>query len=171
MRAVDVLTAGIENVRSVVHQALDDVPEPLLTARLDPQANTVAWLVWHLARVQDDHVAAALGQAEQVWTAQGYARRMHLPLDDAEIGYGMSSDDAARVRASARDLLSYLDAVCDTTVALVGRLDDDDLDRVVDTSYDPPVTLGVRLLSVLTDDLQHAGQAAYALGVLSRQRR
>ena len=50
------------------------------------------------------------------------------------------------------------------------RLTDDDLDRIVDTSWDPPVTLGVRLISVLSDDLQHAGQAAFVRGVLERRR-
>ena len=37
----------------------------------------------------------------------------------------------------------------------------DDLDRVVDRRWDPPVTLGVRLVSIADDSLQHAGQAAY----------
>jgi hypothetical protein len=37
---------------------------------------------------------------------------------------------------------------------------------VVDDSWDPPVTVSIRLVSILADDLQHAGQAAYARGVL-----
>ena len=40
-------------------------------------------------------------------------------------------------------------------------------DRVVDRTWDPPVTLGVRLVSILDDDTQHAGQAAYVRGLLS----
>jgi uncharacterized damage-inducible protein DinB len=47
-------------------------------------------------------------------------------------------------------------------------LSDEDLDRVVDTNWDPPVTLGVRLVSVLSDDFQHLGQAAYLRGLLGR---
>ena len=48
------------------------------------------------------------------------------------------------------------------------RFTEADLERVVDTSWDPPVTLGVRLISVISDDLQHAGQAAYAAGLLKQ---
>jgi hypothetical protein len=53
-------------------------------------------------------------------------------------------------------------------VHYVDGLTDADLDRVVDRRWDPPVTLGVRLVSVADDDLQHAGQAAFARGVVER---
>ena len=55
----------------------------------------------------------------------------------------------------------------DQTVTWIAGLDEDDLDRVVDTSWDPPVTLGARLVSVVNDDTQHVGQAAYARGLLT----
>ena len=105
-------------------RAVDGLGEDALTARLDPRANTIAWLAWHLARGQDAQVAAAVGR-DQVWTRDGWAGRFALPTDD-------------------------------------------DLDRVVDEAWDPPVTLGVRLVSVAVDSLQHAGQAAYVRGVLER---
>ena len=56
-------------------------------------------------------------------------------------------------------------------MAYLATLDDDDLDRVVDTRWDPPVTVGVRLVSVIADDLQHVGQAAYVRGLLHRRAR
>jgi len=46
-----------------------------------------------------------------------------------------------------------------------------ELDRIVDRRWDPPVTVGVRLVSVADDCLQHAGQAAYARGLLRLQGR
>ena len=52
------------------------------------------------------------------------------------------------------------------TLEFVGGLADDDLARVVDERWDPPVTLGVRLVSVIDDAVQHAGQAAYARGII-----
>jgi hypothetical protein len=42
-----------------------------------------------------------------------------------------------------------------------------DLARTVDDRWDPPVTLGVRLVSIADDSLQHVGQAAYLRGLLS----
>ncbi len=44
-----------------------------------------------------------------------------------------------------------------------------DLDVVVDERWDPPVTLGVRLVSVVNEVNQHVGQAAYVRGLLERR--
>lgn len=129
--------------------------------------NTIAWLIWHLTRVQDDHVAEVAGH-EQTWISDGWHDRFGLPFDAHAIGYGQSATEVGRVAASAELLTGYLDAVHARTIAYVRGLSPDDLDRVVDERWDPPVTLGVRLVSVISDDLQHAGQAAYARGVLSR---
>ncbi|MGQ7296900.1 mycothiol transferase [Quadrisphaera sp. KR29] len=176
MDATQVLQGGLDQVREVVAAALEGLGEDQLRTPLEPGTNTVAWLVWHLARVQDDHVAHVAG-TEQVWISPAagsgggvsWARRFDLPLDDDEIGYGFDEQQVLAVRAPAHLLRGYLDAVHERTSAYLAGLSPDDLDRVVDTSWDPPVTLGVRLTSVLGDDLQHAGQAAYAAGVLRRR--
>ena len=177
MDATEVLQNGLDQVRDVVAQALDGLTDDQLTKPPEPGSNTVAWLVWHLARVQDDHVAHVAG-SDQVWTSpvagaggggDTWARRFDLPLDDDEIGYGFDEQQVLAVRAPADLLRGYLDAVHERTSAYLAGLSAEDLDRVVDTDWDPPVTLGVRLTSVLGDDLQHAGQAAYAAGVLRRR--
>ncbi len=140
-----------------------------LAWRPDPDANSIGWLAWHLARVQDDHIAE-VAEREQVWTAQGFARRFDLPFDDSVIGYGQSSDDVAKVRVESPQLLTdYLDAVLAATQNYLSWLTPEDLDRVIDDRWDPPVTLGVRLVSVLNDDLEHAGQASYVRGLLDRR--
>jgi uncharacterized damage-inducible protein DinB len=137
-----------------------------LAARVDGRANSIAWLVWHLARVQDDHVSD-VADAEQAWTADGWVERFGLPLDAADTGFGHTDEQVSAVRVDDPDLLTgYLDAVHERTVAFVSGLSADDLDRVVDTRWDPPVTLGVRLVSVIDDDLEHLGQAAFSKGLL-----
>lgn len=150
-----------------VLDGLDGADDPVLTFRVDPEANTVAWLVWHLSRVQDDHLAG-VSDAEQVWTAQGFAERFALPFADDAIGYGQSPQEAGQVRVAAADLLAYHRAVHERSVEYLGGITDDELDRVVDRDWDPPVTLAVRLVSVLSDALQHVGQAAYVRGVAER---
>jgi uncharacterized damage-inducible protein DinB len=167
MDHADLLTDAFSRIREVVHGVLKDLPEAHLTARVDPEANTIAWLIWHLTRVQDDHVAGVAGR-EQVWVAYGWRDRFGLPFEAAAIGYGQSPAEAGEVEASADLLLGYYDAVHARTVDYVRALSPADLDRVVDERWEPPVTLGVRLVSVISDDLQHAGQAAYVRGVLSR---
>ncbi|MFC8535584.1 DUF664 domain-containing protein [Streptomyces sp. NPDC057249] len=169
MNVTDILTDGYTRIRETVHAAVEGLGPDDLHARLDDDANSIAWLVWHLTRVQDDHIADAAG-TEQLWTAQGWAGRFDLPLPTDATGYGQSSEEVAAVRVGSADLLiGYYDAVHENTLGYLRGLGGHALDRVVDEAWDPPVTLGVRLVSVLSDDLQHAGQAAYVRGVLERR--
>jgi uncharacterized damage-inducible protein DinB len=164
---IELLTNAFGEIRDLGHSAVDGLGKDQLNGQIADGANTVSWLLWHLARVQDDHVADVAG-TQQVWTAAGWADRFDLPFDAAATGYGHSADEVTRVTVDSGDLLTgYLDAVTDATLAYLETVTDDDLDRVVDESYDPPVTLGVRLLSVVGDDLQHIGQAAFASGLAS----
>jgi uncharacterized damage-inducible protein DinB len=166
--SAELLTDAFDRVRGVVHQAVAGLSPDELATRVDPGANSIAWLVWHLTRIQDDHVAGVAG-AEQVWTSAGWAERFALPFAATDTGYGHDDADVASVKADADLLLGYLDAVHEKTVAYVATLTDADLPRVVDRNWDPPVTLAVRLVSVVSDDLQHAGQAAFVRGVIARR--
>jgi hypothetical protein len=166
---MELLVDAFGRVREVVHRAVDGLTPEALAFRVDPEANSIAWLVWHLTRIQDDHVAGVAG-TEQVWTAQGWVERFGLPFGPAATGYGHRPADVAAVRVDSGELLAgYHDAVWRQTTGYLAALGDADLDRVVDRSWDPPVTLGVRLVSVVADDLQHAGQAAFVRGLLGRR--
>ena len=147
--------------------AVDTTDVTVLTTSPEPGANTIAWLVWHLARVQDHHVAELL-DTDQIWVGGDWAERFGLAPDPSNTGYGHSAEEMAEVQPRDRqDLLDYLDAVMARTNEMLRALQPDDLDRVVDRRWDPPVTLGVRLVSIADDSLQHAGQAAYVRGLFS----
>jgi uncharacterized damage-inducible protein DinB len=166
--STDLLIDAFERVREAVHDAVDGLSSAQLEQRIDPDANSIAWLVWHLTRVQDDHVADA-AQSDQVWRSGGWHERFGLPLEAADTGYGHRPDEVAAVRGISAELLTgYYDAVHRTSIDWVRSLDDAAFARVVDDSWDPPVTLAVRLISVISDDLQHAGQAAFVRGLVTR---
>ena len=168
MESPELLLTAFDDVEEAVRGAVDGIDPALLTARVDPEANTVAWLVWHLTRVQDDHIADVAG-SEQVWTRDGWHERFGLPLDVADIGYGHRPEQVSAVRVpSAQLLIDYHQAVFEQSRQYLAGLTEADLARVVDESWDPPVTLAVRLVSVLSDDLQHVGQAGYLTGLLGR---
>lgn len=167
-RSSALLIDAFDRVRETVHESVEGLREEQLAHRLDGEANSIAWLVWHLTRIQDDHVAGVAGTG-QVWIEDGWVDRFGLPFDPADHGYGHSSEEVAAVRADASLLLGYHDAVHERTVAYLSTIGDEDLPRVVDESWDPPVTLAVRLVSVVNDDMQHAGQAAFVRGLVERR--
>jgi Protein of unknown function (DUF664) len=164
----ELLLDGFGRIRDSVHDVVMGMSLESLTFRPDRSANPIGWLVWHLTRIQDDHIAAVAG-TEQRWTAEGWDARFALPFDRLETGYGQDAEDAGSVAVEPTLLVGYHDAVHSATVEFVRALHDADLDRVVDTRWDPHVTLGVRLVSVIADDLEHAGQAAYVRGLFLRR--
>ncbi|MEV0665362.1 DUF664 domain-containing protein [Actinomadura luteofluorescens] len=166
MTSAELLTDAFDRIQQVVHGAVGGLDGPRLAGRPAEGANSIAWLVWHLTRIQDDHIAGVAG-TDQVWTRDGWADRFALPFDASDTGYGHTPDDVAAVQVDPDLLTGYHDAVHDRTVQYVSGLTDADLPRIVDRAWDPPVTLAVRLISVVSDDLQHAGQAAYVRGLLT----
>jgi hypothetical protein len=166
MHAKDILIDGFNRIQEEVHAAVEGLGPDDLSGRPSETGNSIAWLVWHLTRVQDDHMADAFG-LDQVWLAQDWEKRFGLDLPRRDTGYGHSSAKVAKVRVDSGDLLTgYYDAVHEQSLGALRELSAKDLERIVDENWDPPVTLGVRLVSVLSDDLQHVGQAAYVRGLL-----
>ncbi|MFF8371621.1 DUF664 domain-containing protein [Streptomyces lydicus] len=166
--STDLLVDAFGRIREAVEEAVDGLDPDEIASRPAEEANSVGWLVWHLTRIQDDHVAGVAG-TEQVWTADGWYERFGLPFAADDTGYGHSPEDVAAVRDLSAELLTdYHEAVHDATVQYLAGVEDKDFKRVVDRAWSPPVTLGVRLVSVIADDLQHAGQAAYVRGLLGR---
>ncbi|MFJ6606144.1 mycothiol transferase [Streptomyces lydicus] len=166
--STDLLVDAFGRIREAVEEAVDGLDPDEIASRPAEEANSVGWLVWHLTRIQDDHVAGVAG-TEQVWMADGWYERFGLPFAADDTGYGHSPEEVAAVRDLSAELLTdYHEAVHDATVQYLAGVEDKDYKRVVDRAWSPPVTLGVRLVSVIADDLQHAGQAAYVRGLLGR---
>ena len=162
---ITLLTDAFGRVRELVQRLTDNLEDPVATFRVDSEANTPDWLIWHLTRVQDDHVAELAG-VEQAWPS--WRERFDLPLPDDDTGFGHGPEEVVSVRADAALLDGYHADVHALTLRYVEQLTQDELDRVVDTRWDPAVTASARLVSVLGDCWQHLGQAAYVIGVARR---
>jgi DinB family protein len=166
MDVSELLLEAFGRIPPLAAQAVDGLDQAALTESPEDGANTIGWLVWHLARVQDSHIAEVL-DAEQLWTTGEWAARIGLSPDPSNTGYGHTREEMLAVRPEGPGvLLDYLDAVQRRTTSMLEELEPGELDRVVDVRWDPPVTLGVRLVSIADDSLQHAGQAAYVRGLL-----
>jgi hypothetical protein len=145
---VDELTAGLT--------------EEQANYRPSPDANSIAWLIWHSARVQDIQLAPIAG-IEQVWTADGWVDRFGLDLPRNDSGYGHGPEEVAKVHAPVDLLSGYYHALHKVTLEFVARITAEDLARIVDRNWDPPVTASARIVSIIDDCAQHLGQAAYLL--------
>ena len=170
-----------------VDELTDGLTDEVASYRPTPQANSIGWLIWHSARVQDIQVcdiaktladgrsdkprSEADGRSDKprsetdVWTRDGWVDRFGLDLPRDDTGYGHSADAVVKVRASAELLAGYYHAVHDMTLEFVETLTDADLERIVDQHWDPPVTASARLVSIVDDCAQHLGQAAYLRGI------
>lgn len=167
MDSPQLLADAFGRIRHLVDRTSQGLDNHTLTSRLDDDANPIGWLVWHLTRVQDDHVSEIAGR-DQDWT--GWADRFGLPANPSNTGYGHDSDEVGAFDPVSSELLvAYHDEVADHTIAYLEGADPSDLDRTIDRSWDPPVTVGVRLVSVIGDSYQHLGQAAYVRGILERR--
>jgi uncharacterized damage-inducible protein DinB len=168
MELPDVLADLFARVTEHVHEAVDGLDAEQLRARPAAGANSIGWMIWHLTRVQDHHMADILGE-EQIWVTGDWGPRFSLASTPHNTGYGHSPAEVAAVKPeSAIALVEYYEAVEARTRAFLEGVTPKALDRVVDERWDPPVTLGVRLISIADDDIQHAGQACYVRGLLER---
>jgi Protein of unknown function (DUF664) len=166
--AKQILIDAFGRVRELVVDLTDGLSDEMATYRPDPQANSIAWLIWHLTRIQDDHVAD-LAHVEQAWPE--WRERFGLPFGTWATGYGHGPKDVAAVRTSGDLLADYHGAVHELTLPYLDGITAEELDRIVDTRWDPPVTAAVRLVSVIGDTMQHLGQAAYVRGLAGRRNR
>lgn len=158
----------LDRVHELIPAVLDGMSPQDAAWRPDPGANSVGWLVWHLLRIEDDHVAG-IGDREQVWLAHGWQQRLGLPYKPSATGFGMSAGDVGRFAlADVAALTGYAAEVHSLAGDVLGGLSADDLERVIDTNWDPPVTVAVRLVSVVVEVAQHVGQAAYVRGLRER---
>lgn len=163
------LADGFGRTAETLPTIVDGLSTDDLLWRPDPGANSIAWLLWHTARMQDAQVAALAG-TDEVWTGGGWHERFGLPYPASASGYGQSAEEVGAFRLEDPSLLSgYYADVHQATMALVDGLTDEDLARVVDEHWDPPVTAAVRLVSIVDDAAQHIGQAAYVKGMLARR--
>lgn len=156
----DAFTRLIEHVDDLT----DGLADEMADYRPTPNANSIAWLLWHSARVQDIQLAHVAG-VEQVWTRDGWVDRFGLDLPRDDTGYGHGPGQVAKVHAPVGLLSGYYHAVHKFTLEYLAGVTAGELARVVDTNWDPPVTAGVRLVSIIDDCAQHLGQAAYVRGI------
>ena len=159
-----VLTEGFGRITELYDDVAEGLDQEQLHHRPGGTGNSIGWLLWHTARGQDAQVADLAG-ARQVW--EEFQERFGLDNGTDDMGYGHTSEQVDAVRIEDPSLLvDYHHEVTLATARYLQTVGEKELEREVDQRWDPPVTAGVRLISIQSDCLQHLGQAAYVKGLL-----
>ncbi len=163
----DLLTDGYGRVLEVLERVLKGLSQDDLNWQPRPECNSIGWLTWHLTRLQDDHIASLMDE-EQLWTKDGWHARFDRPAEAKDLGFSQSPEQVAAFQSpDVETFLDYHRAVLERSKRYFLTLSAADLDRKLDEPWFQPLpTVGVRLISVLGDSFQHAGQAAYVRGQL-----
>jgi hypothetical protein len=172
------MTASTYLLKDLFGRVAEDLPVHLdgldleaLHWQPDPKANPVGWLAWHIGRIEDAQMAH-IARTEQVWHTGGWVERFRLPYGHEDVGYGQSAAQVSAFQVADPALLSgYYAAVHTRTDEILDQLAEGDFDRIIDRHWDPPVTLGVRIVSTVNDITQHVGQISYVRGLWERRRR
>ena len=168
MKVSDIILDSLDRVHELVPAILDGLSLDDVVWQPDEGSNSIGWLIWHLTRVEDDHMAG-IGGLPQLWLPLWHSR-FGLPYPPRAHGYGMTSADiAAFCVPSVKLLVDYADAVANQTRQIIATMKPTDFNRIVDSNYDPPVTAAVRLVSVMVETAQHIGQAGFVRGLRERK--
>ncbi len=168
MNTADVLRDSFQRITDQLRAVLDGMSQEQLSYRPHEDANSIAWLTWHLTRVHDDHMSEIAGK--QLWVTDGWAEKFGMTSDPHNQGTGHGSAEVASIKPDGELLLAYQDAVGARTNEYLDALTSEEMDRIIDTRWEPPVTVGVRIISVINDNTEHAGQAAYVRGLVEKRR-
>jgi len=166
MECHDLLADGYGRVLEVLERVLEGISEDDLYWQPRPDCNSIGWLAWHLTRQQDAQIASLMGE-EQLWIKDGWHAKFQRPPEPRDVGFGQTPEQVAAFRApDIQTLLDYHRAVLERSKGYFLTLSKEDLDRQLDERwFQPPPTVGVRLISIMDDATLHAGQAAYVRGL------
>jgi hypothetical protein len=165
MECREMISASYKGVLETLERALDGLTKEDLNWQSRPDCNSIGWLTWHLTRVQDSFIASMMGE-QQLWIQGGWHTKFGRPPEANDAGFGQTPQDLAKFKSpDIKTLLGYHRAVLERSQRYISTLSAADMDRELQGPPYLPPKLGLRLIMVLSDGLQHAGQVAYIRGL------
>jgi hypothetical protein len=166
MEIHEILSGAYGNILRTLEYTLEGLSVDDLNWQPKPDSNSIGWLAWHPTRWQDVQISSFMGE-EQLWIKDGWHKKFNRPADPEDVGH-MTLGELAKFRSpDAATLLGYHQAVLARSQKFFATIQKADLDRLIEgTPFPQPPTMGTVLLMILSDGLQHAGQASYVRGML-----
>jgi hypothetical protein len=160
------LLDGYERIPQEVEEIIGGLLPEDLNWQPGPEGNSIGWIVWHLARVQDAQIADLMGE-EQVYIKEKWYAKFNRPARRRDTGFGATRQEVAEFQSpDSQVLLEYVKATTRQSLRYINSISAAELDRVLDEPwFTPRPTVGVRLTSILADGHQHTGEASYIAGL------
>ena len=153
-----------ERASVILEKALEGLTQDDLNYLPNQDCNSIAWLTWHLTRVQDSAISSLIGK-EQLWIVEKWYSKFSRNPDPNDRGNGHNSEDVSNFQSpDSKTLLEYYYAVLKQTKEYIDKLSIVELGREIDNPRNP--TVGLRLAGIINDNIQHVGQIAYLHGML-----
>lgn len=161
------LIDGYGRIYEELQRALSGLSQGDLDHQPKPDCNSMGWLAWHLIRVQDGQIADLM-DAEQVYIKDGWYSEFNRQPEPEDVGFGHSSEQVAAFKSpDVSVIMNYEKEVLERVKSFINSLSAEDLDRELNEPWFQPLpNVGVRLISIMSDALQHTGQIAYVRGLL-----
>ena len=158
------IDAGLSECFEKLRRALDGLSEDELSWRPALESNTIDWLVWHMARAEDEWINTRLRNTEAIWVRDGLAER--IGSDDTGSGFGQSADEIRTMPAFDVPLvMEYYEAVRKgTSEYFANEMRDTDPLEAIPQSGKYTLTYGGVLGHLLCEEAEHLGQIEYLRG-------
>ncbi len=164
MKATELITLSLKENEEYVNDAIKKLSQDELAWRTKPHSNSIAFLMWHLARVEDLWINRILKGGKEIYEAEGWYKKYKTEIQDNGAFF-----DEAKLKAwpvpTLKLLKEYAAAVRQTTLAYLKTLNEKDLDEPRDFTW-MKGTNGTALSHLISEIGEHSGQIGYIKGIM-----
>ena len=167
----DFIIRSLEEIQEDLKRSVDGLTKEDLMTQPQPGANHIAFMIWHMTRVEDKLLHNLFQCSPQLWESGKWYERMGLPEDPKSTGFGYTAEQVSCFPSvQPHELMDYVEAVRADTLDYLENIDAASLDEKVTAPPLGEVSIG-NLISILVVELaQHVGQIAYVRGLVEARK-
>ena len=159
----DLIRKGFDEYLDDLKGHLEGLTEDERRFQIAPESNHIDFIVWHMARVEDDFLQRFAQRAPTVWQRDGWHERLGLP--ERASGFRYTPKQVAELpRFDMGEMLAYYDAVRAETYKFLDSISESDLANKPHPRR-PQYSVCDMFSHLMCEESQHVGQVAYIRGI------
>ena len=164
MRIGEFIEKSLAESNGYVNEAIKGLSTDQLAFRPQRHSNSIAFLLWHLARVEDLWINRILLGGKEIYELGGWYKKFGTPAQDSGFGYDVKTLDAWPI-PKLELLRAYAAAVREKTKVYINALNTKKMDESKDFGWSRG-TIGSALSHLITEVGEHTGQIGYIRGIM-----